>query len=427
MDSSAEQDYAAEWSSGEGDSSGSRDVTAGTSLRGTSALQDLRRVTITDLAENVSPAARQREDHLPSGSAIWKAGHCLVDQHEYGQAAEYFSRMLHSSDRLTVEAAEVAVELCAALSREQSVEKKLRDTCSVLGRDLSQLSYEEVSLARGVLAACVEKPPTEAPIRVAAQPWLRVHFFGRFEFLQDGEVMCLGRNAKALAILKYLIAHQGERPVSQDYLMGWLWPESDPRKARWSLNSAIYALRKLLSSHLPFLPTSEAIEFDESGYRLSPRVLISADIEEFDSHYEEGLRLEEVGRVPEAVAEYEEATKLYRGDYLVEDLYEDWTMIERERLIEAYTDLSRRLAARYMECGRLREGVRFCYRVMEKDRSDEDAHRLLMMCFARLGQRGRALRQYGLCEQALRNDYDTPPSPGIRALYTSILKDEDLR
>jgi hypothetical protein len=118
MSSSAEQGYAAEWYSGESGSSGSRDVPTGNSLRGTSALQDLRRTTIADLPENLSSAVRQREDHLPSGSAVWKAGHCLVDRYEYGQAAEYFSRMLHSSDRLTVEAAEVAVQLCAALSRE---------------------------------------------------------------------------------------------------------------------------------------------------------------------------------------------------------------------------------------------------------------------------------------------------------------------
>ena len=48
-------------------------------------------------------------------------------------------------------------------------------------------------------------------------------------------------------------------------------------------------------------------------------------------------------------------------------------------------------------------------------------------CFVRLGQRGRALRQYGLCEQALRDDYDMPPSPGTRALYASILKDGGFR
>lgn len=213
--------------------------------------------------------------------------------------------------------------------------------------------------------------------------------------------------------------------MSQDYLMGWLWPESDPKRARWSLNSAVYALRKLLGSCLPSLPASETILFQGEGYRLSPRVLLSADTDEFDSRYEEELRLEKAGRVSEAIAEYEQAAELYRGDYLIEDLYEEWTMIERERLVEAYADLSRRLAARYMEGGRPREGVRACYRVLEKDRSDEDAHRLLMECYVHLGQRARALRQYRLCERALRDYYDMAPSPETRTLYANILKDGD--
>ena len=45
-----------------------------------------------------------------------------------------------------------------------------------------------------------------------------------------------------LTILKYLLAYRCGRPVSQDYLMGWLWHESDPKWARWSLNSAVHAL-----------------------------------------------------------------------------------------------------------------------------------------------------------------------------------------
>ncbi len=36
----------------------------------------------------------------------------------------------------------------------------------------------------------------------------------------------------------------------------------------------------------------------------------------------------------EAVAEYEKAADLYRGDYLTEELYEEWTVIERERLLD---------------------------------------------------------------------------------------------
>jgi DNA-binding SARP family transcriptional activator len=256
-----------------------------------------------------------------------------------------------------------------------------------------------------------------------ARPALRARFFGHFELLCDGEPVHLGRNGKALSILKYLLAHRS-RPVSQDHLMGWLWPESNLKKARWSLNSAVHGLRKLLGS----CPSSAAgvsyVVLEEGYYRLGPDVRVATDVEEFDGHHEEGRRLEREGRLEEAVACYERAIEVYRGDYLVEDLYEDWTMIERERLSNAYMDALGRLAARYMETGRLGESVRACYRVLEKDRCHEDSHRLLMRCYARLGQRGRALRQYRLCERILGQEYGTAPSPQTRALYGDLLADE---
>ena len=456
MGSSAERDYAAEWSSVEGGSSRSRDVLAGAYPQGMSAPEAQRRATREELPGNVSVAARQRDDRLPFDSAAWKLGHDLIGQHEYVRAAECFRRMLllteASADRLYVEATEVAAQLCAALSRERSIEKKLQDARRKLGQDLSRLSYEEVSFARDALDACAEAQSpaahhassafavseatgatvgralsVEAPVRIADMPRLRVHFFGRFELLCDEEAFSLGHNVRALAILKYLLAHRGGRPVPQDYLMGWLWPESDPKRARWSLNSAVYALRKLLGGCLSPLSASETVLFEEGCYRLSPCVLLCADTDEFDSHYEEGLSLEEAGRIPEAVVEYEQAADLYRGEYLIEDLYEEWTMIERERLGEVYTDLLGRLAVHYMEGRRLRESVRTCYRILEKDRCDEGTHRLLMECFVRLGQRARALRQYKLCEGALRHEYDLAPSPETQAFHASILKDGGYR
>jgi len=237
-----------------------------------------------------------------------------------------------------------------------------------------------------------------------AKPGLHANFFGCFELLRDGENVPLGHNAKALAILKYLLTHQA-RPVPQDYLMDWLWPKSALKKARWSLNSAICALRKLLGRYLPSLPASETVLFERGRYRVTPRIRLSTDTDEFDSHYEEGCRLEKASRVSEAVAEYEKAARLYRDDYLIEDLYEDWTAVERQRLTDAYIDLSRRLAVCYMEDGQLQESVQTCYRILEKDRCNEDAHRLLMGCFVCLGQRARALCQHRLCEGALRREY----------------------
>jgi DNA-binding SARP family transcriptional activator len=101
--------------------------------------------------------------------------------------------------------------------------------------------------------------------------------------------MSLGRNARALAILKYPIAQRRGRPASQDYLMGWLWPGPEPRRARWSLNSAVRALRKMVGGCLTSLPASETPLFKEGGYMFSPRILLSADTNDFDYCYEEGL------------------------------------------------------------------------------------------------------------------------------------------
>ena len=258
---------------------------------------------------------------------------------------------------------------------------------------------------------------TPATARSAA---LRACFFGHFEMFCDGETVSLGRNGKALAILKYLLAHRS-RPVSQDHLMGWLWPESSLKKARWSLNSAIHGLRKILGD-CPASTLTSYIMLEEGYYHLCPTVWVVTDVDEFDEYYEQGRRLEKAGRTGEAAAEYERAVELYRGDYLIEDLYEDWTMVERERLANAYVDILDRLAAHYMESGQLRESIRACYRVLERDRCHEDSYRLLMRCYARLGMRGRALRQYRLCEKILGQEYGTAPSPETTALYESLLK-----
>ncbi len=252
--------------------------------------------------------------------------------------------------------------------------------------------------------------------------YIRARFFGHFELLCDDETISLGRSSKSLTILKYLLANRS-RPISQDHLMGWLWPESNLKKARWSLNSAVHGLRKVLGS----CPSSSDVNYvllEEGYYRLSPSVRVTTDVEEFDAHYERGRRLEKVRGLEEAATEYEAAVEVDRGEYLVENLYEDWTMVERERLANAYVDMLDRLAAHYIETRQLRECIRACYQVLEKDRCHEDTYRLLMRCCARLGMRNMALRQYRLYEKILEQEYGTAPSPETRSLYKSLLKDE---
>jgi DNA-binding SARP family transcriptional activator len=286
-------------------------------------------------------------------------------------------------------------------------------------RDASPQAVVVGAIEEGAPRWSVDGSPGAAPTPDRAA--LQARLFGCFEVFRNDEALSLGRNGKALAILKYLLANRA-RPVSQDHLIGWLWPESNLKKARWSLNSAIHALRKLLGDS----PSPAAVNYvllEEGYYRLCSDVLVITDVDEFDARYEEGRRLRKEGRTEEAAAEYEKTIELYRGEYLVEDLYEDWTMIERERLIDAYIDMLSRLAAHYYETGRCRESIRACYRILQKDRCHEESYRLLMRCYVNLGLRGRALRQYRLCERILRREYGMAPSPQTEALYGSLLSE----
>ena len=249
------------------------------------------------------------------------------------------------------------------------------------------------------------------------QPCLLIRFFGHFEVLCNGEPIRLGSNGKALAIFKYLLAHR-DRRVSRDHLMEWLWPKSTPKKARSSLNVAICTLRKLLSECSAGL--QNCIILEQCYYRLYLTVRVESDVEEFDLRYEQGRRVEKTNRM-EGAAEYEKAMELYRGEYLQEHLYDDWTIVERERLSNAYLDMLERLAVYYKETEQLRESIRICYRILEKDRGHENSHLLLAECYALLGSYDRAFQQYRLFEGVLKSTHGTEPSVEMEKRFEKVL------
>ena len=255
---------------------------------------------------------------------------------------------------------------------------------------------------------------------VSGERPLYVRFLGGFELFWEAEPLPTCRNAKALAILKYLLAHP-ERQVSRDLLMGWLWPEANLKKARWSLNSSVHALRRYLAAHVRSWPEAELVVCDEGHYRLSPSLRPRSDVERFDELYAQGRNLEKQRGMEAASGSFEKAVGLYSGDYLPEDLYEDWTLIERERLLDAYVYMLDRLGAYYLEVGNRQRAIEACYELLEKDLGHEETHRRLIALYAGLGMHERARRQYRVCAHVLKSRYGLDPSPDTDAAYESVL------
>jgi DNA-binding SARP family transcriptional activator len=262
-------------------------------------------------------------------------------------------------------------------------------------------------------------PEREAPVISAEMPpslSLVVYCLGPFRVYQNDQLITDWDSLKARSILKYLAAHR-RTPIVKDILMDLFWPDADPEAARRNLHQAIYSLRQMLRRGYPGFPH---IQFENDCYLLNPEMDIWLDCEEFQEHVQAGRRLEAAGRIAEAMAAYGIAEGLYQGDFLEEDLYEDWPSLQREQMRNMYMDIIDRLGEYYVQQGEYTPAIALCQKVLAQDNCYEAAHRRLMRCYLAQEQRHLAVRQYQTCVQALKEELDLAPVEETVALYRRI-------
>lgn len=154
--------------------------------------------------------------------------------------------------------------------------------------------------------------------------------------------------------------------------------------------------------------------------RIDPAGSCWVDLDAYQRHLDEAHSHERGGRSDEAIVSYEAAVTLYRGDLLNEDVYEDWTALERERWREAQIDALAALARLYGGRGDPRRSLQFTQRVLDLDRLREPAYRELMQYLLRTGDRAGALRAYRTCERLLREELGIAPAPETTALFDQV-------
>ena len=117
---------------------------------------------------------------------------------------------------------------------------------------------------------------------------------------------------------------------------------------------------------------------------------------------------------------YSQAIALYRGD-LLGDCYEDWCIVERERLQWLYVRALARLMAYNSMNAEYDLAIDCARRILSCDPLREEVHRDLMRLHLDAGQPAAALRQYRQCEDLLRDELGVEPAPETRALLAPIL------
>ena len=242
----------------------------------------------------------------------------------------------------------------------------------------------------------------------APAPAIRVETFGGFRLTVIGRTASEyeWRRRPARQLFKCLLSRPRHR-VTRDLLVEWLWPNSDV--ARGTLRSTVHALRRTLSD-LGVESAIDVVIVDRDAITLAATSDIWVDADEFE-------RLLMAARASnDPLALLEQADRLYLGEYLPEDLYEDWAADRREALKRAWTELQF-LLAQHRERQNDPDGAASALqRLLDVDHCDERAAQELIRLFVRHGRRSEAARVHQRLTQALRDDLGVEPSASIVAL-----------
>jgi DNA-binding SARP family transcriptional activator len=258
---------------------------------------------------------------------------------------------------------------------------------------------------------------TPRPLRTLG-PTLNVYCLGRFRAIIDGEPLHSSRKNKSDGILKLLLVHFGNA-LPKDVLVETFWPDSSAATGDASFRVAMHNLRKKLARSY-HANGHELIVFQGGSYSLANDASLFVDFVEFERHWEAGRLLEGAGREMEAISEFRRAEALYQGDFLEEDAYEDWAALKRESLRDTYMTVLAKIADFYLRIGDYGSCIEFSHKLLNRDAYREATYQYLMLSYARMGDRTRALRWHQVCRDALLTGIGQPPSPETEALRRRI-------
>jgi DNA-binding SARP family transcriptional activator len=253
--------------------------------------------------------------------------------------------------------------------------------------------------------------------RVTAQDDLigvEARLLGQFELLVTGQPVPHWRGNRGRMLLAFLLLHRA-RPLTRDELPGAFWPDAAPDVVRNRLHVVLYGLRRDLRA----VCEHPIVVHGRRGFSLHPGINLWPDTEAF------GEALAVARKAPSgsqegALAWYETAIDMYRGELLEDARYKEWALLGRERLRLQHLEALDHVARLRFAAGRYTDCLDVCQRLIPGDLCREEMHRLVMRCYARLNQPHLAVRQYQQCERHLRDELGIEPAEAARQLYDRI-------
>ena len=251
-------------------------------------------------------------------------------------------------------------------------------------------------------------------------PSLRVRLFGRFQ-LSVGDLVIEDSSwtsKKARTLFKYLLSKRTRGYVEKEVLMELLWPGEDPQRSALRFHVALAALRKALEPSIQKGVKSAYIKRSGSAYSIDIGSNGSIDTEEFSAVIDLAEHEPDLVR---AIQHYKRAESVYRGDFLEEDIYEEWCDEERELLRQKYLSVLEKIISFYESRQEFSESIAYCNKYLRIDRYSETITRRLMQFFASSGNMVMVKKTYDSFNSLLDSELECKASEETHDLFLQLV------
>lgn len=255
-------------------------------------------------------------------------------------------------------------------------------------------------------------------------PLLAMTMLGTFEVALGERPITTFEYDKVRALLAYLVT-EVDRPQRRETLAGLFWPERSEARARQNLSQTLLTLRHAIGDYQaspPFLRiTPQTIQFN-------PASNYQADVTDFLTLLaNRRLHPHPPGELcPRCLNQLHQAVALYRGGFLAgfsladSPAFEEWVVLNRERLHRLAVEALEALATTYEHQHRPKQALPYAWRRVDLEPWQETGYRQLMRLLAGSGQRESALVQYEKCRQCLAAEFGVEPAAETTRLFDQI-------
>ncbi|MBV9689393.1 MAG: AAA family ATPase [Ktedonobacteraceae bacterium] len=265
----------------------------------------------------------------------------------------------------------------------------------------------------------------EAAIEPSASsynPVLRVYLLGQFrvERWSEGSWKALDNHIwqrrRARALLGCLLSSPRRR-LGRERIMQFFWPDLDRDVAANRLNGTVHELRQILEPDNGRLASSKLLRLEQDMLELADETYIWVDAEAFERLMREARAADDTQRTERLL---EEAAALYKGSYLLEEMYSEWATSRRDTLQRAWVALLLDLAQMRIEHKALVSAIEVLDRIRSADPTNETALQRLMILLTHLDRRAEAIQMYRQHVETLQRDYESEPLAETRQLYQAL-------